>query len=87
MISLPKSVAFLASRRPLKIQFPMHYYSREFLVIFTVPVPTELGMHYANRHLSNLITADILILNIYMLPLNYFHFICDQLCKSTVQLC
>lgn len=45
----------------------MHYYSKEFLVIFRIPVPTQLGKHYANRHLSKLITTDILILNIYML--------------------
>lgn len=62
----------------------MHYYSKEFLVIFTVPAPTELGMHHAKRHLFNLITAPILILNICMLLLNYLHFICDQLCKPTV---
>lgn len=86
MIFLPKAVAFLASRRHLKIQFPTHYNSKEFLVIFTVPLPTELGMHYTNRHLANLINTVILILNIHMLLLNYFHFICDQLCKPTVQL-
>lgn len=66
MIFLPKSVVFLASRRHLKIQFPTHYYSKEFLVIFTVPIPTELGMHYTNKHLASLINTDILILNIYM---------------------